>query len=477
MTTTPPTRPLCVDLDGTLLATDTLWESFAAAIRRRPLSTPFACLGALRHGRAALKRMLAARGPLRTELLPRRDEVVDFLRAEKAAGRTIILATAADASIARAVASEVGVFDDVIASDGATNLKGSRKLEAIRARVGDGGFDYIGDGAADEPIWSASTTAYRVGRPRAGDATRFARVFPTPARGTALLRAIRPHQWVKNILVFVPLLLAHEWRDADRVFAGLLGFLAVSLCASSVYVVNDLADLEPDRLHATKRRRPFASGAASIPAGLFVAGLALSAGLLLAWTVSAPFLAVLALYLVLTTAYTFDIKRRLLLDVVTLAALYTIRVIAGGVATSVDVSPWLLAFSMFVFFSLALAKRYTELSGLDAASAPTVSGRGYRTDDLQTVSQMGVGSGLLAVLVLSLYVSEADTAAALYPSRDLLWLLCPLMLYWICRLWFITRRGEMHDDPIVFALRDPVSYATAVLAVVVVMASASSLVG
>ncbi|HMN97139.1 MAG TPA: UbiA family prenyltransferase [Phycisphaerales bacterium] len=467
MSAAPEQRPLYVDLDGTLISSDTLWELFVVACRRRPLRTPVTCVTGLLRGRAALKQDLGRLASLRPEALPYRSEVVEFLQAQRHAGRRIVLATAADRSIAEGVAGHLRLFDDVLASDGLRNLKGPEKLRAIREQVGAAGFDYIGDSAADEPIWEAATHSFRVGPPRPDD-HRFARVFAEPRSAKAILRLLRPHQWVKNLLVFVPLLLAHAWHDPAKLLATLLAFAAISACASGVYVVNDLTDLESDRAHRSKRRRPIAAGAVAIPAAIAVAAGCFALSLGLALLVNWPFVGVLAAYFAVTTLYSLRLKRRMLLDVIVLASLYTVRVIAGGVAAEVEVSPWLLAFSMFLFFSLALAKRYAELAQHPPEPGTKVAGRGYVAGDLQTVGEFGVASGLLSVLVLSLYVSESATAAALYPSRALLWMLCPLLLYWIARLWFITRRGGMHEDPILFAIKDRASWLVALIAVALV---------
>ncbi len=468
---TETAAPLYVDLDGTLTRSDTLWESFAQALRRRPVNTALLTPVVLAKGRPALKQWLAARGPVDAALLPYSEDVLALIRAARSDGRRVVLATAADVRLAHAIADHLQLFDDVLASDGDRNLKAHRKLEAIRTDAG-GVFDYVGDSAADESIWAAARHAYRVG---GADDDRFEAVLPRPRTARSLWRAMRPHQWAKNLLVVAPLLLAHELTDPAKWLAVTAAFVAMCVCASSVYLVNDLADIESDRRHPTKRRRPFASGDASIPHGLALAAILPMLGLLVAGLVSTALLATVALYLVVTTAYTFDLKRRTLIDVITLAGLFTLRLGVGVVAAGVMWSPWLLAFSLFLFFSLALAKRYAELDQLRATSGAdrAAAGRGYTAGDLPIVGELGVGSGLLSVLVFTLYISGADTAAEQYPSRDLLWLLCPLLLYWIGRIWILTRRGEMPEDPVTFALKDRATYAVAAITVAIAALSAS----
>ncbi len=470
-------RPLCVDLDGSLVVTDTLWESIMALTGHRPL-TALALPWWLFKGRAGLKRAVAQHTRLDPATLPYHGELLDFLRARQAAGQPLVLTTAADERVARPIADHLGIFDQVIASDGQTNLKGAGKLNAIQARYGDQGFDYVGNANADIPLWRAATQSYAVASPAQAErwnrqGCRLTRVFPSHHAPGAAIQAMRPFQWCKNLLLILPLLLAHQYHHLDKIVDCAIAFLCFCLCASAVYIFNDLVDLETDRKHPTKRRRPFASGRVPIPMGIALGWVSLIGAFGLAAVVSGRFLGVLCVYGLLTTAYTLDLKKRLLVDVVTLAGLYTLRILAGGVATGIEVSAWLMGFSMFLFFSLALAKRYTELAMLQGQGKARSSRRGYVVTDLETIAQVGIASGMLSVLVFSLYISESETAVRHYPNRGFLWLMCPLLLYWVVRVWFIAKRRCLHDDPIVFALKDPVSYATAITAVVIVFLSAS----
>ena len=458
---------LAVDLDGTLLRTDSLWESLLLLLRERPLSLGPLVLALLK-GRAEFKAHVAELTLPDVAALPLNEPLLDWLADERRAGRHLVLATAADQRIAAAVAERVGLFDAVLASDAGRNLKGGSKANALVTRFGRGGFDYAGDAYADLPVWRAARRAIVVGGPALERAARrvaeVERVFaPGQGRPAALLRALRPHQWAKNLLILLPLLAAHR-LDAPGLLAAVLAFIAFGLTASAVYLINDLLDLGADRRHPRKCRRPFASGELPLAWGLMIAPLLLIAAMTLSlWALPPLFTLVLGGYFLLTSAYSFGLKRSPILDVLLLAALYTVRVIAGAAAVTVAPSFWLLAFSMFIFLSLALSKRYTELLGLLQRGELTAAGRGWHVDDLPLVQSLGTSAGLTCVLVLALYVDSAQ-AQRLYATPEALWLICPLLLYWISRLWFKTHRGEMHDDPVVFALRDRTSLLIGALA-------------
>ncbi len=449
-------RPIYVDLDGTLIASDMLWEAIFLFARQDPLSL-WRLPGWLRRGKASLKAALARTVNFDPALLPYRPEVLAALRVEKAKGRRIVLATATNERIARAIADHLGLFDAVLSSTDTVNLSSNAKLEAILAHCGEGGFDYWGNSADDVCLFEKAGEAVVVRPDKAAGAwqrANGARLLPTEdglARGC--LKVVRPHQWMKNLLVFVPLALNQEFLDAAMVVAAILAFLSFSFAASSVYIVNDLLDLEADRRHKTKRRRPFAAGTVPIPVGLALGAGLFAASLLLALLLPIEFLAVLAAYLAITTAYSFVLKRMLLIDVLTLAALYTTRIVAGSTAIVADDSFWLLAFSIFFFLSLALVKRYTELVDFGTGAHRSKTGRGYVDADLETLSQAGMASGFASVLVLALYIDSADVRQ-LYAHPWLMWPLCPLVLYIIVRIWILARRGEMHEDPVVFILRD-----------------------
>jgi 4-hydroxybenzoate polyprenyltransferase len=455
--------PLCVDMDGTLILTDVLWESMMQLLKKDPLYL-FALPFWLSHGRARLKREIAARVELDVAALPYNHEFVEFLRAEHRHGRSLILATAADEKLARRVASHVGVFSDVLASNGDTNLRGSNKVRVLAERFGAGNFDYAGNSTVDLPVWKDSRQAIVVNAPKglaqkAARLTQVGQVFNEKHEvGSSLLAALRPHQWVKNLIIFVPLLTSHNLADRHSLIAAGMAFLAFCCCASGVYVLNDLLDLEADRHHPKKRLRPFAAGRASIPSGfaLVVGSLALSA-FITAW-LPLRFTLVLTLYFVLTTSYSWRFKQVALVDVFCLAGLYSVRLVAGHAATGIPYSFWLLAFSMFIFLSLALVKRFTELQGLRQQNKQQSIGRGYSAADLELVAMLGIANGFLAVLVMALYVNSEEVGRLYHGHPKVLLGICPLLLYWISRVWLIAHRGKMHDDPIVFALKDGVSY-------------------
>ncbi|MBB4657969.1 UbiA family prenyltransferase [Parvularcula dongshanensis] len=468
----PADRALIVDLDGTLIHGDTLAESAVGLMRTAPEGL-LPAAGAALKGRAALKRALAERYvPQIGTIL--NHEVLDFVRAE-AEHRHVVLATAADAAVARAVADELGVFDAVIASTGSLNLKGRNKLEAVRAHLAAQGlspeFDYIGDSPADRPMWQAAGRALVVApspaaaRRLAGDvpvAHHFEARARTGAEGArAYLRAMRPHQWVKNSLVFLPLVLSHQLGDPALIAAAVLAFCAFSLVASATYIWNDTLDLAQDRRHPTKRARPLASGsipvfrAVALSFGLLGLGLGGSLLLLPLWST-----AMLCGYVAVTLTYSFVLKRKLLVDVITLASLYGYRIVVGAVATGIMVSDWLIAFCVFFFFGLALVKRYAEIDTKTPSADGRISGRGYYAEDGEMVGAIGVGSSLVSVLVLALYATSPDVST-LYASPIALWGVCLVVLYWVARVWMLARRRQMADDPVVFALRDRISWGCA----------------
>lgn len=462
-----PELPLCVDLDGTLIATDLLWESYFALARRRPWALA-RLPGWLLRGRARLKREIAVRVELDPGALPYRAEVVEFLRAEKAQGRRLVLATASDRRLAEAVAGHLGLFDEVMASDGEANLKGAAKRRALEGRFGPGGYAYIGDSAADLPVWEGAGEALVVGSSdglarRTSSIRQPSRVFEAPGvRPAALARALRAHQWAKNVLVFVALIASHRFTDLAAWFSCLAAFASFSAAASAVYILNDLLDLEADRKHHRKRSRPFASGAAPIPVGVAMIGLLAALAAVAAIPLPPRFAMLLAAYLAMTTLYSAFLKRKLMVDVLCLAGLYTLRIVAGGVAAGVAISPWLMAFSMFLFLSLAFAKRYTELTAA-GEGVWQLPGRGYRgATDLDVIRSLGATSGYLCVLVFCLYLNSPDVYAH-YHHPDALWFMCPILLYWVSRVWFFACREALADDPVVFALRDRVSLACGAL--------------
>lgn len=463
-------RPLYVDLDGTLVATDLLWEALRTLVREHPI-TIFRAPFWLAAGRARLKREWAERVSIPVADLPYRPEVVAYVEAARDAGRLVVLASASPEPWVRAVADHMALFDDVLATAGDVNLKATVKRDAIAGhlgRIGRGSdFEYVGDAQADFEIWRAAGAATLAGggdriEARLRDAglpvQRLGPPTTAAARMRAFVRALRPHQWVKNALLLLPLLLAHRIADIDRLAAVAIAIATFCGVASGTYLLNDVMDVAADRRHASKRRRPFASGSLPLALGFALGPVLIVAALGVSWAVlPGACTAMLAGYAALTLAYTFVFKEKLLLDVMILAGLYTHRILAGGVVADVAVSPWLLAFSSFFFLSLALAKRYVELAAAAGLDQALSNRRAYRVDDLPLVGAMGVSSAFISVLVLCLFVSASNTSA-LYTRPAVLWALCPVTFYWIARVWMLARRGELHEDPVVFAITDPVSW-------------------
>lgn len=463
--------PLVVDLDGTLVKSDLLVESLLVLVKINPLYL-FLALAWLCRGKAHLKAEVARRVELDVRHLPYHQPFLAYLRGEVAAGRPVILATGADARLAGLVAEHLGLFRQVLASDGRSNLTGESKLQAV-ARICAQGFDYAGNATADLAVCRRARQVILVnagGRLTRAlhQATNLHRVFDDRRPGVPpWLRAMRPHQWLKNLLLLVPLLTAHEWHQSSRLLDVGIGIAAFSFSASAIYLVNDLLDLKADRLHPHKRHRPFAAGELPILPGLFLALLLLAGACGLSLLLSPLFLQVLLLYCVAALSYSFYLKRVALVDVIALAGLYTIRVVAGAVAIEVAPSFWLLSFSMFLFFSLALVKRYAELRLLGQGRS-SARGRDYRRADQGIIYSMGTASGFLSVLVLALFIRSPELVDH-YTRPEVLWLLCPVLFYWVGRIWVKAGRGEMNEDPLLFAARDRGSRLVLLSCIVIVL--------
>ena len=454
---------LCVDLDGSLVATDLLAESLLLLIKRNPLYAVMIPLWLVR-GPARFKREVARRVQLDAAVLPYNGGVLAWLREEHGRGRALVLATASDRLLASRVALHLGVFSDVHASDGDINLKGAAKAARLVDRYGRRGFSYVGNSRADLAVWRDADSAVIVGdgdtlAAQVDAGTPIIRRFDAVARAPAhaLLRAMRPHQWAKNLLLFVPLVTSHQLASVAATGAAMRAFAAMCLASAAIYIVNDLLDLEADRAHSSKRARPFASGEAPILHGVLLAPALVLAALAIAASLPREFVGWLAAYLLATLAYSLRLKHVAILDVLVLALLYTLRLIAGAAAIAVTFSAWLLAFSVFFFLSLALLKRFSEIDTAWRRGGPQESVRGYRAGDRDAVGQFGTASGYLSILVMALYTNSRDVVA-LYANPVWLWGFCPLLLYWVSRIWLVAYRGEMHDDPILYAVKHPSSY-------------------
>lgn len=466
--------PLVVDVDGTLIRTDLLHEAALSFIAHHPLRAwqPLVWLAA---GKSHLKTRLADEVDCHADTIPLAPEVIAKVREAQGAGRSVYLASASGQRYVEALAAQVGGIAGIFATTASVNLSGTRKADALTAAFSQRGYDYIGNSPVDFAVWRSARHAVAVCR-RPGFAAKVLREFPEaeiiePARRSAgdYRRLLRPYQWAKNLLIFLPLLAGHMFSPAS-IATAVFAFVCFCLAASAAYVINDLLDIPGDRAHPRKRNRPFASGAIPVAHGPPIAAALL--GLAIAGSTALPieFVATLALYLTTTMVYSLVLKRHLLIDVFTLAGLYTIRVLAGVTAVGAILSPWLLMFSLFLFLCLAIVKRCSELIAKREAGRSVVLGRGYRVQDIPILLGLGAAAGYSAVLVIALYVGSMEVQI-LYAHPLRLWLLCPLLLYWISRILTLANRDELHDDPVIFAFLDRVSWIVGLAAAAIVLAA------
>ncbi len=463
-----PAKPelLAVDLDGTLLRSDMLLESFWSALGR-DWRVIFGAAKSLMTGRAALKAYLSQIADVDVTTLPYNEAVIAHIRDWREKGGRTALVTATNQTLADEIGAHLGLFDEVHGSDVVTNLKGPAKAKFLEDTFGEKSFAYMGDSSADLPVWDAAGLAIAVNVP--GPVRSRLGKLDVPVEDItagapqmkAYFRALRPHQWLKNVLVFLPMLTAHQLTGGNFMLS-LLAFLAFSLIASSVYVLNDLVDLRADREHPRKCKRPFAAGDIPITKGTSMAGGLLLGGALISVFLGSAFALTMLVYYLATLAYSVNLKRRAILDICVLAGLYTLRIVAGGTATGISLSVWLLAFSIFFFFALAAIKRQAELVDMASRGQLDASGRGYSVGDLQIISMMAIGAGYVSILIMSLYVNSPNVVA-LYSTPTMLWGISCVLLYWISRLVLVTHRGHMHDDPVIYAAKDRMSQICAVV--------------
>jgi 4-hydroxybenzoate polyprenyltransferase len=455
--------PLVVDVDGTLVKTDLLHESLMQLVATRPLYT-LRLPGWLGQGRATLKRQLTHLVDPHIRTLPLRAEVVALIREAQAKNRPVYLASASDRIQVSSLAEQIGGIAGVFATDGEINLAGDRKAAALTAAFGLQGFDYIGDRKVDFPVWAQARRVLAVTHNSTFERSvkkRFPEaqiVIRAQTRARSLIRALRPHQWAKNLLLFLPLIVGHLF-DPRNIGTTALAFVCFCMAASSAYILNDLLDLPGDRVHPDKQRRPFAAGDVSISFGLLFSALlfiaAAAVSLLLPW----GFTALLGLYVLTTLAYSLVLKRKLFVDVITLGGLYTIRVMAGLEASHIEQSHWLLMICLFLFMCLATVKRCSELVRAEKEGGVRTVGRGYQVRDLPIIGSLGAAAGYATSLVLALYISSPEVAK-LYRNPPILWLVEPLFLYWISRILIMAHRGRVNEDPVIFAFTDKVSLIT-----------------
>ena len=461
----PVNYPLAVDLDGTLLRVDSLMEMFVVNLLRQPWET-MKVLPALFSGHAAFKKRIAEINVMDVTLFPVHKELMAYLHEQKEQGRELFLVTAADQGMANAIARQLEIFNDTTGSVDGHNLKGHNKLAFLQERFPDG-FSYAGDSPADVPIWRAACSIILVGingatrRAVADLDDRIERDFRAEHAGPRLwLQAVRIHQWTKNLLLFLPLFLAHKYGDLRVVTSVLLAFPFMGLVASGTYLINDISDLDADRAHPTKRHRPIASGLIGAGSALIAALACVGAGLFGALSISLPFLLMTLVYLAANVSYSLVIKRIAMLDVTTLGGLYALRVMMGTAVIDTTQSPWLLMFSLFFFLGFALSKRYVEINGTSNLYGPAelVRGRGYRVSDGPLLLAFGIAASVVAILILSLYIANEAFPIGAYRHPLWLWSIPPIVLLWTMRVWLLCFRGEMHDDPVAFAVGDRVSW-------------------
>lgn len=467
-------KPVCVDLDGTLVKTDTLIEAIISLIRTNFLYIfliPFWLLKGLLY----LKQKVVSKSNLDIELLPFNQQVIQLINDYKSKGHEVILITASPQLIAEKINNYLKMFDDAIGSDLNINYKKENKMRYLESRFGKGNYIYIGNCKDDIPVWDSADTAIIVSCNRSLQ-EKVRKINPNillikeeKHYIKLILKQFRIHQWTKNLLLFLPILMAHQLFDYNKFLLLISGFIALSLSASAIYVINDLFDLNNDRLHPTKRNRPLAAGEFPILLALIVPPILILVSLIFSYFfLPLDFLLLLIAYILITFAYSSYLKRVIILDILILASLYTIRIISGGYLADVYLSPWLLTFSMFIFLSLAIVKRYTELRNLKLNNDNKSKGRGYITKDIDLMRSLGTASAYISIMVFALYINSKDVIA-LYTKPSLLWAVALLLLYWITRIWFLAERGEIDEDPLVFTVKDKVSYFVGLVIVLIVV--------
>lgn len=447
-----------VDLDGTLIKSDLLLESILLLIKRNPLSAFMVPLWLLK-GRANLKHQLAKRVDIPYQLLPQNPEFHTYIKQQDEAGRDIVLISASNQQQVREISDHWGVFIDAVGSDEQVNLKAETKLLRIMELNQQSEFSYAGNSSADIPIWQEAdevvmvNCAESLARKLKHKNDSIMRFDSSESNLHRFFLAMRPHQWLKNGLLFLPLILSHQVDQSALLLQAFIGFVSFCLCASSVYFLNDMLDLNSDRQHQSKRFRPFAAGHLPLIYGFLGVPLLLIAAFAVALLLPGEFIRILFLYWVLTTLYSFYLKRLIIIDVLTLATLYTLRIVAGSAAISVVTTVWLLSFSFFLFLGLAIVKRFVEYSNLLMMEKTNTEGRGYTTASLKMLSIAGICSSLIAVAVFAVYINAPDTTE-LYANPQLLWLICPLLLVLLGRIWRFAQKGKLDEDPVLFAVSD-----------------------
>ncbi len=461
------------DLDHTLIHTDLLYEQFLIAVKKNPLVI-FTIFFILLKGKLALKKYFSEIAPIHAEDLPYNEQVLEKVRQFKKQGISCFLVSASWHTEVSKIANYLGFFNSAFGSNESVNLKGINKLKLIQEQWGHQQWAYVGDSNSDLSIWKKANLAISVNA-SASTVSKLKslnnnhEIIHTQKNiFVSFFKAIRIHQWVKNILVFIPIILAHRIFETDLLTKSFLAFILFSFCASSIYLLNDLFDLSADRRHQKKKSRPLASGDFPIPAGIFFFFVFSVASLLTAFTIDEKVGMTLLLYFILNLLYTFKFKSTMILDVILLAVMYNLRILFGGELTHIPISHWLLSFSIFFFLGLAFIKRYSEL--IKHSESSKKNNRAYVSEDRGMIAMLGVSCSLLSVFVFSMYLSS-DSVRILYQKQNNLWALTPILVYWLSRTWLLTYRGQVDDDPVAFAIKDKTTYFVGILSLLVIVSS------
>lgn len=452
--------PLCVDLDGTLIKTDVMFESIVILLKYNPLNL-FLIIFWLIKGRYYLKEKLIEKTKLDPNKIPINEEIIEYLKIERKNGRKILLVTAAMQEIANLYSDYFGLFDEAIGSKDGINLVGKNKASYLVQRFGEGGFDYIGDSKKDLYIWKYSRNSYIVNQTKNlidkvkkhSNVLKTWNLIPEP-KIILFFKQIRAYQWVKNLLIFLPVVLSHSLNLKDY-FLSFLAFVSFSLLSSSIYLINDIYDLDSDRNHPEKKYRPFALGYLNLLFVLKAFIILFLLSFVIALFVSPKFLLSIFIYLIFSLLYTYSFKKIPILDIVILSFLFTIRIYAGSFATNIAISEWLFSFSIFFFLSLSSLKRYIELIKMNDNSK--LIGRAYNKEDSNLIKIIGVSTGLISILVYVLYINSSKVNS-LYSNPEYLYFILLILIYWLLRLWFYSDKKTINYDPISFILKDKVSY-------------------
>ena len=452
---------LFVDLDKTLIKSDFLLESFVRYFSQN-IFAPILCFGVLiTKGKVGLKKFLSNKSQISIENLPYDQQVLDAIYQwkENCPQEKVILISATDQNIIEQIACHLKCFDAWYGTEN-ENLKSEIKLKKIKDLTGDASFSYIGDSFADLVIWERAKKCYLVNPTKSlvksvtkiNDSIEII-VSKKSNLFSEIIKTIRVHQWVKNLLIFIPTILSLQ-PFVDLLGDLVSGFFAFSFIASAFYILNDLFDIENDRVHHSKKNRAFASGSLSINQGFFIFILLIAVAILISISLPQAFQLLLLLYAVATFTYSKYLKKLVIFDILTLSALYLLRVITGGALVELTISNWLLTFSVFFFLFLASVKRWVEL---DKLNAEVVTGRGYQISDKSFIANLSYFSGLISILVICLYI-ESQQALTLYNQSKILWLTPIILLYWVLETLFKVERGQIDEDPVKYALKSKTSY-------------------